>query len=399
MAEEALLTNLERPSLERPSSLYIHVPFCRRKCLYCDFVSYPYGAAGELGYLAALEQEMALWAGKAAEERWTLSTVFIGGGTPTCLSADGLGEIITKAGKYFNLSPDVEFTVEANPGTVERAGLAMLRQLGVNRLSLGAQACDATTLRTLGRIHSHRQTVEAVEQARGAGFANLNLDLICGVPGQTLEQWLSCLAQIISLQPEHISAYGLQLEPGVPLYAMIEAGILRPCDEELQADMYYGAIDALQAAGYRHYEISNFARPGRECRHNLVYWHNGAYLGLGPAAHSRLGMERLANEASLEDYQASLAAGRLPTAWSETLRIRDDMFETVFLGLRMMAGLDLAGFQARFGVALDQVYPGVAARLTENKLLTSQANFLRLTRRGLAVANMVMSEFATVTNS
>lgn len=382
-----------------PSSLYIHVPFCVRKCLYCDFTSYPYSAPGERDYLTGLEREMALWKQKTSGERWTLSTVFVGGGTPTCLSSGGLGEIITNTGSFFCLSPDMEFTVEANPGTVDRSVLEMLRRGGVNRLSLGAQACCLKTLRTLGRIHSHRQTVDAVRQAREAGFDNISLDLIFGVPGQTPAGWLGCLEQIIALQPEHISAYGLQLETGTPLCTMVDNGTMQPCDEDLQADMYYAAIDMLRSAGYRHYEISNFARPGRECRHNLVYWHNGAYLGLGPAAHSRLGMRRTANEKHLDSYRAALSGGLLPVVQSEELSERDDIFETVFLGLRLTAGLNLESFRARFGVSLDRVYPGVAARLIGKGLLEMHADALRLTCRGLAVANMVMAEFVPVTNS
>ncbi|MFA7467457.1 MAG: radical SAM family heme chaperone HemW, partial [Desulfotomaculaceae bacterium] len=334
MPEELLLST---PDL--PSSLYIHVPFCVRKCLYCDFISYPYSSAGESEYLVGLEREMALWKKKVAGERWTLSTVFIGGGTPTCLSSGGLGEIITNVERYFNLAPDLEYTVEANPGTVHRVGLEALRRSGVNRLSLGAQACCSNTLRTLGRIHSHQQTVEAVRQAREAGFDNINLDLIFGVPGQTRAGWLDCLEKIIALRPEHISAYGLQLETGTPLCAMVDDGTLQPCDEDLQLDMYYAAIDTLQHAGFEHYEISNFARMGRECRHNLVYWHNGGYLGLGPAAHSRLDMRRLANEERLDNYLAVLAGESLPIIRCEELSEQNDIFETVFLGLRLSTGL------------------------------------------------------------
>lgn len=384
---------------ELPSSLYIHVPFCVRKCLYCDFTSYQYSSGGEREYLVGLEREMALWGKNVAGERWTLSTVFIGGGTPTCLSPGGLGEIIANVERHFNLSPDLEYTVEANPGTVHRAGLEALRHSGVNRISLGAQACCANTLRTLGRIHSHRQTVDAVRQAREAGFDNINLDLIFGVPGQTRGGWLGCLEKIIALGPDHISAYGLQLETGTPLCAMVDDGILQPCDEELQLDMYYLAIDTLKDAGYQHYEISNFARLGRECRHNLVYWHNGGYLGLGPAAHSRLGMRRLANEERLDSYLAALAGGSLPVFRCEDLSVQDDIFETVFLGLRLAVGLDLGSFRERFGVSLDHVYPGLAERLIGEGLLEIDANHLRLTRRGLAVANPVMAEFVPITKS
>jgi len=342
---------------------------------------------------------MALWQKNVAGERWTLSTVFIGGGTPTCLSPGGLGEIIANVERHFNLAPNLEYTVEANPGTVHRTGLEALRRSGVNRLSLGAQACCPNTLRTLGRIHSHRQTVEAARQAREAGFDNINLDLIFGVPSQTRAGWLDCLEKIIALRPEHISAYGLQLEIGTPLCAMVDDGFLQPCDEELQLDMYYSAIDALHNAGYQHYEISNFARLGRECRHNLVYWHNGGYLGLGPAAHSRLGMRRLANEEQLDSYLAALAGGSLPVTRSENIHVQNDIFETIFLGLRLTAGFDLESFRIRFGVSLDQVYPGLTARLIGEGLLELDANHLRLTRRGLAVANMVMAEFVPITKS
>lgn len=384
---------------ELPASLYIHVPFCVRKCLYCDFVSYSHNPRDEREYLKGLGREMALWAKWAKNERWTLSTVFVGGGTPTCLSQDGLGEIILLINRYFYLSRDAEFTVEVNPGTVDRSTLAALRRSGVNRLSLGAQACCAKTLRTLGRIHTHGQTVEAVRWTREAGFDNLNVDLIHGVPGQSPAGWRRCLEQVIDLRPDHVSAYGLQLEPGTPLCTMVEGGLLQACSEDLQLEMYFATMDILESAGLHRYEISNFARPGRECRHNLVYWHNGRYLGLGPAAHSRLGMRRIANHAGLADYRDALSRGVWPVSECQELRPADDMFETVFLGLRMAAGLDLERFRERYGRSLDELYPGLVARLTGHGLLEKNRGFLRLTRRGLAVANAVMAEFVPLTNS
>lgn len=388
---------LESVTLEKlPGSIYIHVPFCVRKCLYCDFVSYPHSPRAEREYLAGLEREMALWAGRARNQRWTVSTVFVGGGTPTCLSAAGLGEIISLVKRFFCPAGDVEFTVEANPGTVSPTILRALRRAGVNRLSLGAQACCPAMLRTLGRMHTHQQTVEAVRWAREAGFDNLGIDLIHGVPGQTPAGWRHCLEQVVALQPEHVSAYGLQLEPGTPLHTMVEEGRLRPCSEEWQLKMYYTAIDSLENAGLRRYEISNFARPGRECRHNLVYWRNGQYLGLGPAAHSRLGMLRFSNHGTLEAYGAALLNCTLPVAECEKLKPGEEMFETVFLGLRLAAGLDLEHFRQRYGRELGEVYPGLVERLKDRGWLEESGNHLRLTRGGLAVSNAVMAEFAAV---
>ncbi|SFQ99734.1 radical SAM family heme chaperone HemW [Desulfoscipio geothermicus] len=375
-----------------PKALYIHVPFCVRKCLYCDFTSYPYRERDARRYLSGLRREIELRSGKAGK-RWALSTVFIGGGTPTCLSTEMLLEIINLINQYFILLPGVEFTIEANPGTVSLDKLAALRRAGVNRLSLGAQACSSSTLRTLGRIHSHGQTVSAVRWAREAGFANINVDLIFEVPGQTGQEWRQCLEQVVDLKPEHVSAYALQIETGTPLAAQVENGQLALCEEDTCLDMYHDAIDILNSAGLRQYEISNFALSGRECRHNLVYWHNGAYLGLGPAAHSRIKDRRTANEAGLDKYAAVLTRGMLPVACSERITPEIDIFETVFLGLRLTAGLDLERFRKRFGRPLEDVYPGVVRRMTEKALLEIKGNHLRLTGRGQAVANAVMAEF------
>ncbi|MCG8400612.1 MAG: radical SAM family heme chaperone HemW [Firmicutes bacterium] len=383
-------------TFDLPASLYIHVPFCARKCLYCDFVSYPHSPGDERDYLAGLEREMALWAGSVNNQRWTLSTVFIGGGTPTCLSPGGLGEIISSIDNHFEVSPKAEFTIEANPGTVNPGMLADLRRAGVNRLSLGAQSCHDQTLRALGRIHTHARTVESFQLAREAGFDNISVDLMFGVPGQSPEDWLRCLEIIIGLGPEHVSAYGLQLEPGTPLYAQVEGGLWQPGGEDMQLAMYYAAVDALEGAGLRRYEISNYALPGLECRHNLVYWRNDSYLGLGPAAHSRLGNRRLANLNRLDEYLAALDSGSLPVLSQEEIKPADDIFETVFLGLRLAAGLNLERFQRRFGISLAGAYPGLAESLVTRGMLAIENNHLRLTRCGLAVANAVMAEFAPI---
>ncbi|KAF1084096.1 Oxygen-independent coproporphyrinogen-III oxidase 1 [Sporotomaculum syntrophicum] len=378
------------------SALYIHVPFCVRKCRYCDFVSYPYNESNARLYVTGLRREMELRLGDKHEKRWPLSTVFIGGGTPTCLSTKLLLEIITLIKGYYNLSSDVEFTIEANPGTVDAGKLSSLRLAGVNRLSLGAQACSEATLRTLGRIHTHEQTVSAVWQAREAGFDNINLDLIFEVPGQTLTEWERCLEQVIDLAPEHVSAYGLQLEEGTLLKEQVDSGLLQPCEEEDGINMYQAAINILQSAGLEQYEISNFARLNKQCRHNLVYWQNEDYLGLGPAAHSRLRRVRMSNETNLTDYTTRLNAGMLPVAWSEDITQENDIFETIFLGLRMTGGLDLERFKQRFGRSLNEIYPGLVESLVNKGQLKLRGNHLCLTPAGMLLANAVMCEFAPV---
>lgn len=374
-------------------ALYIHVPFCVRKCLYCDFISYPYHKQAAEKYLTGLRGEIELRTKSEDNQRWKISTVFIGGGTPTCLSTGLLLEIIKLIKKHFILSLDSEFTVEANPGTVDQAKLLVLRRAGVNRISLGAQSCSDTTLHTLGRIHTHEETVAAVRQIRQAGFENINLDLIFEVPGQTRVEWQQCLEQVMNLHPEHISAYALQLEAGTPLKAMVDAGHMAQSDEDTRLSMYHDAIHILNDAGFYQYEISNFARPGHECLNNLIYWHNGEYLGLGPAAHSRIKSWRTANEGDLSKYNAMLDAEKLPLAWSEPITPENDIFETIFLGLRMISGLDLNRFRERFGRSLESVYPGLTEQLIEKDLLELRGNYLRLTTRGLVVANEVMVEF------
>ncbi|MGB9804196.1 radical SAM family heme chaperone HemW [Desulfofundulus sp.] len=374
-------------------SLYIHVPFCLRKCRYCDFVSYSYDPEAACRYRVALLREMALYHERLGPEERRLKTIFIGGGTPTCLPEEDLAAILEGCSRYFQWLPGVEVTVEANPGTVDLSKLRTLRCAGVNRLSLGVQTCSDHFLRLLGRVHSFNQAVEAVILARRAGFDNLNLDLIFAIPGQTVANWQHCLRKVLSLRPEHISAYSLQLEEGTPLAREVAEGRILPCEEETELAMYREVIDFLVDRGYEHYEISNFARPGYRCRHNLTYWHNEPYLGLGPAAHSCLGDERFYNTGSLEEYEARLLAGELPVAGRERLSRDTMMAETVFLGLRLIEGLDLARFESRFGKNIEEVFGEQIKKLSRLGLLKIHSKHLKLTARGLPLANAVFREF------
>lgn len=369
--------------------LYIHVPFCLKKCNYCDFVSYP-RTDGEVDtYLTGLRRE----AGLRSSLNIRPNTVFVGGGTPTCLDNSQIKRVLDYVSTFFPPREGAEYTVEANPGTVTADKLSVLREAGVNRLSIGVQACQQELLARLGRLHTFDQAAGAVKLARRAGFENINLDLIFSIPGQTLEDWLGCLNRVLSLKPEHIATYSLQLEESTPLGRAVATGKLQASDEEGELAMYKGVISLLKEAGYRHYEVSNFALPGRECRHNLLYWHNGQYLGLGPGAHSRLGNLRWCNHPGVAGYAAALSAGQVPEFEREDLSRRVMMAETIIMGLRLRRGLSLAGFEGRFGCRLEAVYAAELSRLKEMGLVEIRNGNLRVTSAGLPLANIVFREF------
>lgn len=371
--------------------LYIHVPFCLQKCHYCDFVSYPYDRQHALAYVTALEQEMRHYGQKLAGQ--TVSTVFIGGGTPTVLPEELLTKLLLACQRHFVWENNGEVTVEANPGTVDQSKLHSLKQLGVNRLSLGVQACQQPLLKLLGRIHNYRQAQQAMETARQVGFTNISLDLIFALPGQGLADWRQSLKLVTQWQPEHLSCYSLQLEEGTPLAQAVQQGKLAPCPEEQELAMYYEAIGYLTSHGYQHYEISNFARPGYRSRHNLSYWQNEHYIGLGPAAHSHYRGQRWANTAGLEDYVQQLARGRLPVCEQTSLTKLDSMIETMFMGLRLLEGVNLHRFYQRFGQSVNAVWPKQIDKLVTDGLLEMSDSHIRLTAKGLPIANTVFAEF------
>lgn len=276
-----------------------------------------------------------------------LGSAFVGGGTPTILPEDTLRQLVTAIGR--NCDARTEFTVEANPNSLTPSVLAILRQAGVNRLSIGVQSFLADELQTLGRLHNPREARLAVESAHSAGLDNLSLDLIYGIPGQTLDSWRQSLQAAIDCPISHLSCYCLSFEPGTPLAADLAEGKVQAMDENLQRECYYQAIELLDQAGLKQYEISNFARPGRQCRHNLIYWHNQSYLGVGPSAVSYVAGQRLANTADLDDYLARIAAGGDAVISSESLVGRPLMAETLMLMLRLRDGVDRAAFAHRFG--------------------------------------------------
>ncbi|CEP68239.1 Coproporphyrinogen III oxidase,oxygen-independent, HemN [Moorella glycerini] len=379
-------------SENKASSIYIHIPFCVRKCHYCDFVSYPGQSPEEMAaYCRDLEREMAL-----VSQKWQpgpAATFYIGGGTPTLLPARDLEQVLEAAARCFGREPGAEVSIEANPGTVDGAKLRDLRAAGVNRLSLGAQAFDDDLLGAMGRIHRRRDIYQACELARRAGFSNINLDLIFGLPGQTLDGWRATLKEAVALQPEHIAAYSLQVEEGTPWGNLAAAGELPLPGEELELAMYQEARVILTAAGYRQYEISNFARPGYQCRHNLTYWLNQPYLGLGVAAASSWQGQRWQNYSDLHQYRHTLSRGQLPRAEIETLTPRQQMAETMFMGLRLLAGVDLQAFRQRFEIDAREIYARELDRLYQAGLVEEKNGHLRLTEKGLPLANEVFVQF------
>lgn len=378
-----------------PLALYLHIPFCLRKCLYCDFASTADSTAPERdAYVSLLLKEMARRAADLPLPA-TAATLYFGGGTPSLLEPEQIARLIEAGRHHFALAPTAEITMEANPGTVTEERLAAFGRAGVNRLSLGVQSFDDGQLQRLGRLHDARQAGEAVAFARRAGFTNLGIDLMHGLPGQSLEQWRAELQAALALAPEHISAYGLTIEEGTPLARQEASGSLSLPDEELAAAMFDETIRVLTAAGYEHYEISNFARPGFRSRHNQVYWQREPYLGFGAAAHSFLRSPpfgvRFANPETVADYAASILAGR--PAEAVPLSREEAMSESLFLGLRLREGIDMQRFAEEFGIPLAAAYPAALPRLMETGLLIQDGHRLSLSPRGLLLANQVLLYF------
>ncbi|MCB9138528.1 MAG: radical SAM family heme chaperone HemW [Caldilineaceae bacterium] len=389
--------------------LYVHIPFCEKKCPYCDFNTYAGLEQRFASTVDALCREMTLWAPRLAGQ--PVTSVFIGGGTPTVLDEALLARLLEQIHTSFQLTADCEITSEANPGTVDRRKFRLLHDLGVTRISLGVQSFQPEELRFLGRIHDGDDACRAVDAARSAGFANINLDFIFGLPNQRPEAWLATLEQALTLEPEHLSLYSLIVEPETPLYHWVQTGRVPAPDEENAADHYELAMARLAAAGYRHYEVSNWARdtgddavmPDRACRHNLVYWRNQAYLGIGPGAHSHMTLadpaggrteQRWGNHKPVPGYVRRVMAGETVTAFHEVIDPRLSMGETMMLGLRLVEeGVEQARFQQRYGQALEDMFAPELAYLVPAGAVTVDEKRIRLTRRGLMVGNQVFARF------
>ena len=373
-------------------SLYVHIPFCHTRCHYCDFNTYagmlplrePYVRAllTEIGMAGALTK---LPGGKPRRSR----TIFFGGGTPSLLSVSQVSRILDACYDNFAVDEDAEITLEANPGTLSREQLVGLRAAGVNRLSMGAQSFDAELLKTLGRIHSPKDITQAVRDAQAAGFTSINVDFMFGLPGQTMHHWRETIERALDLHIEHLSLYSLIIEEGTPFYTWTHEGRITPGDEDLCADMYEYADERLQAAGYVNYEISNWSLPGFQSRHNLTYWHNLPYIGMGAGAYSSFGGRRFSNVREPAEYIHMLKAQQWPEVESETVDKAQAMSETAFLALRTAQGLHLPTFEQRFALPFAQFAGDRLHMVEEAGLLERETEWLRLSKRGRLLGNEV----------
>lgn len=373
------------------TGVYVHVPFCVKKCDYCSFYSLPLqrNVVGE--YLTSLKREISL---RAEGKTWEAATLFIGGGTPTSLSEPDLDSLLSILNEGFIFSKDGEKTVEANPGTLTEGKLSILRRQGINRISLGVQSFNERMLKGIGRIHSSQDIYDSVQMIRKVGFDNLNLDLIFGLPGQTLEDWHETLEKALTLRPEHISIYGLMVEEGTPL-ALNARQIAQLPDDDLQGEMYDIGREVLCKEGYSHYETSNYALPGYECRHNLGYWRGKDYLGIGPSAVSCVKNRRFKNLEDIFLYNKMLSESQLPVDKDEdeVLTVEEQRAERIILGLRLKEGIHLARFKTEFGEDIFELYPAVLERYLKAGVLVIEKDFLRLKPEYWFVANTVLQEF------
>ena len=370
------------------SSLYIHIPFCETKCYYCAFNTYSFHKEQAKAYLDALQTEMSLY----APETSILQTVFIGGGTPSILSADSLKQLFTNIHKHFQICSDAEITVECNPGTVDSEKLSVMQEAGVNRLSFGLQAMQDETLRQLGRIHSVEEFFHSYRLAHKHGFDNINIDLIFALPKQTMESWQHTLNETISLEPEHISVYNLVMEETTPFYDWWKSGeLILPC-EDTEADMFKWTIDTLTSHGYNHYEICNYAKPNREVKQNLTYWNNQEYIGLGVGACGYVDGTRYTNMKGIPPYTEALRDNKKPISDSELMTGHAEKAETLMLALRKREGLCLGDYEQRFNEKIGVAFGENIERWMGLGLLEQNGTHLRLSQRGLFLANEVFVE-------
>lgn len=381
------------------AGVYLHIPFCRSRCSYCDFSTGTFESKPAERYVNYLIEEIDRWI--EIDSPAVVDTIYFGGGTPSLLTPAQMGRILNAVGNRFQVLAGAEVTIELNPGdggTGPAARLKTLRdfrRLGINRASFGAQTFDNRELKQLGRTHSADDITSTFQRLREAGFENINFDLIAGLPGQTLRGWQRNLKAALRLRPEHLSLYLLDVHEGTPLADQIKRGLRPKPDDDLAAEMYRMMIDALSAAGYQHYEISNFCRPGLESRHNTKYWSGDPYYGFGCSAHSFDGARRRwANERDITRYVELVERDRSPVVERTVLNEDDARSESIFLGLRLMHGLNLEDYRARFGTDLRDEYEADLARLRDAGLIEIDEGLLRLTKRGALLSNEVFAALA-----
>ncbi len=373
--------------------LYIHIPFCISKCTYCDFCSFDNKIELKRDYIEALKKEIINY--RELTKDSIIKTIFLGGGTPTVLEADEIEEIFNVVKENFTIKEDAEITIEANPGTLSLDKLKALRAIGINRLSMGLQSANNNILKEIGRIHTYEEFEQDVKDARIAGFTNINADIMFSLPNQTMEDIKDVVKKLTDLNIEHISAYSLTLEGATPLAKKVYSGEIEIPTEDEDREYYYEIVNTLKSLGYHHYEISNFAKEGNECEHNIIYWDSEEYLGLGVAAHSYFGGYRFSNITSVERYIGQMDEGKIGFKRStrEKIRETDKMSEFMFLGLRKLDGVDRAEFDKKFSVTFDELFGEVVNEMIEDGVLFENGSIIGLTERGIDVSNVIFAEF------
>lgn len=377
--------------------VYVHIPFCVQKCAYCDFLSAPATREKQQAYMKALKKEITCESSSYAD--YEIKTIFFGGGTPSILKAEDIGEILDCIRKHYRIDKDAEITLEMNPGTATREKLTALKKAGINRLSIGLQSADNTELQMLGRIHTYEDFLKTYHDARETGFHNINVDLMSALPGQNMESWMQTLEKVLALEPEHLSAYSLIIEEGTRLFERINEFPPIP-DEDEDRRMYQETKRILAEHGYHRYEISNYAKPGRECRHNMIYWQRGTghtadYVGFGLGAASTAKNMRWKNTDDMKKYLLAFDGEKAQEIKEdiENLSQNDCMEEFMFLGLRMMGGVLKSEFQISFGQNMDDVYGAVIQKWIRQGMLVQQGDRIRLTDAGIDVSNVVLADF------
>ena len=377
----------------RNAGLYIHIPFCVRKCPYCDFYSLT-DVSLKPKFLKALLREMEL----VSAEGLCFDTLYMGGGTPSNYESDKIAQIVAAGFQNLNLRPDSEITVEVNPGTVSLEQLRAYRDFGINRINIGVQSFDQRNLDFLERIHTSNEARNAISDTIQAGFKKIGLDLIYGLPDQSNKDWLKILKQAVEYHPSHLSCYMLTYEKGTPLHRDLKSGRVLPLPDEKLRALFESTIDFLEDHGYFQYEISNFARAGEDSqplvsKHNLKYWTQMPYIGLGPSAHSFIEPQRYWNVSNIDSYIETTESGRLPIAEKEVLTQEQEMIEAIYLGLRMRQGIDTVWFQQRFGINFVEAFEGVIADLKKRSHVKVDSTHIALTRQGMALLDSIASLF------
>lgn len=379
--------------MRKELELYVHIPFCVRKCAYCDFLSGPGTDETIEGYVEKLIEEIKAHGQEQRDDMVT--TIFFGGGTPSILEGNQLQRIMLAIREAFEVDAEAEISMEANPGTVTKEKLHAYREAGINRISFGLQSTNNEELKLLGRIHTFEEFLESYHMARKCGFDNINVDLISAIPKQTVESWKQSVETVIALKPEHISAYSLIIEAGTPFASQYGEGTegedLLPTEEE-EREMYHCTEQILKEAGYHRYEISNYAKEGKECRHNLGYWERKNYLGIGLGASSLIDHVRYKNTDSMETYLQSADELEVIQEEKEQLSLTEQMEEFIFLGLRKMEGISIKEFEESFEKDIESCYGENLNRMKEAGLLVEEKGKLRLTERGIDISNYVFAE-------